>query len=355
MALSWYIVKAEKGKPDNRCRKWRIVVRKAGGGTRSETFRGTKTDAKRRAPFFAAEVEAERGDGGTLGAFIDQWADARLASGAIGRRSRGNYASARRAFRDVCAMPVAEVDAAAIEAETARLLETRGPCTVKLYRVLLQTALDAAVRRGLAPSNPARLLEMPKVPTREGRALSPDQLRAAMAWGASDHHELALALMVRCGLRRGECLGLRWRDFDGAALHVPREATKTDAGARAVPLDAGTAALVGERLAALVAVHGEVPPDAQLVCRDDLRPMASRTMDQWWQLHRAAMGFDGVRLHDLRHTYLTNLAQAGVHPAVMQRLAGHSTPTVALRVYTHVRDADLREAVDGLAAFRAGC
>lgn len=39
--------------------------------------------------------------------------------------------------------------------------------------------------------------------------------------------------------------------------------------------------------------------------------------------------------HALRHTFLTNLARAGVHPKVAQALARHSTVTLTLDRYTH--------------------
>src|SRR5690606_13111858 len=51
-----------------------------------------------------------------------------------------------------------------------------------------------------------------------------------------------------------------------------------------------------------------------------------------------------IRLHSLRHTYASYLARAGYQPAVIQRLLGHSTPDLALRVYTHVMDEDLVDA-----------
>ena len=40
--------------------------------------------------------------------------------------------------------------------------------------------------------------------------------------------------------------------------------------------------------------------------------------------------------HALRHTFCTNLARAGVHPAVAQKLMRHSTILMTMRFYTHV-------------------
>jgi len=40
--------------------------------------------------------------------------------------------------------------------------------------------------------------------------------------------------------------------------------------------------------------------------------------------------------HSLRHTFLMNLARAGVHPKTAQALARHSTISLTLDRYTHV-------------------
>jgi integrase len=40
--------------------------------------------------------------------------------------------------------------------------------------------------------------------------------------------------------------------------------------------------------------------------------------------------------HSLRHTFITNLCLAGVHPAVAQKLARHSSITLTMKYYTHV-------------------
>jgi len=47
--------------------------------------------------------------------------------------------------------------------------------------------------------------------------------------------------------------------------------------------------------------------------------------------------------HSLRHTFITNLALAEVHPAKAQRLARHSTIALTMNVYTSLNIEDLRD------------
>lgn len=55
-----------------------------------------------------------------------------------------------------------------------------------------------------------------------------------------------------------------------------------------------------------------------------------------------------VDFHALRHTFITNLARASVHPRNAQALARHSTIDLTMNAYTHVDMADLASDVESL-------
>jgi site-specific recombinase XerD len=57
-----------------------------------------------------------------------------------------------------------------------------------------------------------------------------------------------------------------------------------------------------------------------------------------------------VALYQLRHTYLTNLARAGVQPRVMQKLAEHASVSTTLSIYAHVNTDDISNAVESLSS-----
>lgn len=52
--------------------------------------------------------------------------------------------------------------------------------------------------------------------------------------------------------------------------------------------------------------------------------------------------------HSLRHSFITNLALAGVHPVVAQKLARHSSIELTMKYYTHVLHASEVAAIDAL-------
>ena len=57
-----------------------------------------------------------------------------------------------------------------------------------------------------------------------------------------------------------------------------------------------------------------------------------------------------VDFHALRHTFITRLAEALIHPKILQELARHSSIDTTLGYYTHFRQTDERNAIDGLPA-----
>jgi integrase len=55
-----------------------------------------------------------------------------------------------------------------------------------------------------------------------------------------------------------------------------------------------------------------------------------------------------VDFHALRHTYVSSLAAAGVHPKIAQQLARHSDINLTMNTYSHVRGVDVAAALDHL-------
>jgi integrase len=74
--------------------------------------------------------------------------------------------------------------------------------------------------------------------------------------------------------------------------------------------------------------------------------------DAWASACRAA-NVKSARLHDLRHTYASVLASAGLSLPVIGALLGHTTPTTTAR-YAHLFDNPLRAATERASAIITG-
>jgi integrase len=76
---------------------------------------------------------------------------------------------------------------------------------------------------------------------------------------------------------------------------------------------------------------------------DPTRPITS-WRSAWRSILRVS-GLSGVRFHDLRHSAVTILAEAGVADWIIQAQVGHVSPAM-MKTYSHVR----RQALDQAAA-----
>lgn len=73
-----------------------------------------------------------------------------------------------------------------------------------------------------------------------------------------------------------------------------------------------------------------------------------RNLNRHWYATRVRAGLPGVRLHDLRHTCVTLLLDAGTPPHIVQAIAGHSGIQVTMTIYAHAAQDEQRKALRGL-------
>ena len=82
------------------------------------------------------------------------------------------------------------------------------------------------------------------------------------------------------------------------------------------------------------------------------RGQESGLRQTWAELCKAAK-IEGVRLHDLRHTYASTLASAGLSLPIIGALLGHTQPATTQR-YAHLFDDPLRVATQRAADIITG-
>ena len=189
-----------------------------------------------------------------------------------------------------------------------------------------------------------------------GRALSPeekDRLFTIAASRPSWHVAYCAALTaVHTTMRGCELKALRWEDLDlfDRTVTIRRVGTKTDAGARIIPLNRdalGALATLRKR----AEMEGAVDPTHYVfpACENghiDLTRPQKTWRTAWRNLTKAA-GLSGFRFHDLRHHAITELAESDASDQTIMGIAGH----VSLKMiahYSHVRLEAKRRAVEAL-------
>jgi len=148
---------------------------------------------------------------------------------------------------------------------------------------------------------------------------------------------------------------LRWGNVDliDGVIEVTR--SELESSHRVIPVNA-----VARKAPAAMRSHAEIlgftQPGHYVWCaRQWGRLDPSRPVKKWdtaWRNLRAKAGLPKLRFHDLHHTIITELAEAGVPDHVMESISGHLSRRM-LEHYSHVRIEAKREALDALDARRA--
>ena len=235
--------------------------------------------------------------------------------------------------------------------------------TVHHHHRVLSEALKHAVKWQLIHRNVADAVDPPKPGRYEAVILNPDEvdqlLAAAQAHGAPYYQLIYAAIYT--GMRRGELLGLKWRDvdLDMASLSVVRtlqrvrgefilKEPKTARSRRDIALTPDLAILLRSyktHQQGLKSLFGLPYDDTDLVFgHSDGSPLDPDTVSHISKKIVKRAGLES-RLHDNRHAFATLMMSFGVNPKVVSEMLGHSTIATTMDIYSHVPLGLQREAV----------
>ena len=229
------------------------------------------------------------------------------------------------------------------------------PKTVRIIHGILRKALADAHRKGTVSRNVADLADPPKIRvggSREMAVWTGDELRDFLASIEASEWYTPIFLAANTGMRRGEVLGLPWRnvDFEGARLVVNQQIlsieyearvadVKTTNSRRTIDLDPRTLAVLRtwrrHQLEQKMST-GRRGDDEFVFTRPDGGPIHPDFFSQSWDRLMRDSEIRRIRLHDLRHTHATILLKANVPVKVVSERLGHSSPAFTITVYQHV-------------------
>lgn len=211
--------------------------------------------------------------------------------------------------------------------------------------------------------NVAKSVRPASMPRTERRALTPEGAIRLLGALDGDRLEAVFVVAISTGLRRGEVLGLQWRDVDlearslfvrqavqrfGCELHFV--APKTHRSARPVPIARFVlTALQNHRVrqAAERLAVGPVWQDADLVFTTQIgTPLEPRNVNRRFDVARKDADLSWLRLHDLWHAFATFLLDQGEELRTVMDLLGHSTIRLTADTYGHVLPSRAANAAD---------
>ncbi len=239
-----------------------------------------------------------------------------------------------------------------------RKISKRAPYLANRTVAVLSKMFALAIRWKWRTDNPAKGIERNEEQKRH-RYLSPAELKnltSALAAMLDQQGANIIRLLLLTGARKGEVLSARWDQFDlsEGVWTKPGSTTKQKTLHR-VPLSAPARQLLAE-------LREQAKEDAEYVFSGRGGKGSRDEIKKAWHDVCVAAGIVTVetvkdsgrertivkpsaRIHDLRHTYASLLASAGLSLPIIGALLGHSQPATTAR-YSHLMDDPLRQATE---------
>jgi integrase len=165
-----------------------------------------------------------------------------------------------------------------------------------------------------------------------------------------EHVYRAAILAANTSMRGVEVKHVRRKDFDTAKRIIHIRTSKNETSKRVIPLNDSAFEAV-QRMVTRADALGHSAPEHYLWCASQHHKLdPTKPASKWdtaWRALRDAAGLPGLRFHDLRHTVVTRLLEAGEPDHVVESITGHLSRRM-LEHYSHIRLNAKKAALDRL-------
>lgn len=267
--------------------------------------------------------------------------------------------------------------------------ETSGlaPKSILHHHRLISSILAQATRDRIVPFNVAdkNYMKAPKLEHKESVFLDDEQARHVLELLENEpiKWKTVMYLLIFSGIRRGELLGLEWKDidFDNKVIHIRRtsqyvqhmgiitKSPKNDTSFRTIKLSDMMFDQLREyrqywrklrkdmcdcwqNTIEIILVDGrkQIVMNDRLFIKDDSTPMNPDSVTDWTSKFVKRNNLPHFTPHSLRHTHATLLIAEGVSIPTVSRRLGHSSVATTSKIYVHaIQSADeiASDVIDG--------
>lgn len=246
------------------------------------------------------------------------------------------------------------------------------PKTIKHMHQVIRGALDQAVREKLIPDNVANAVKTPKLTVKEMQTFNVEQVNKFLETVRHNYrykrYYAAYFLEFYTGLRRGELLGLRYKDidFENKTIKVVQQVVKVGSKNYIRELKTESSqnrviAVPDEVISVLKGHQQQQIKNYKLLGLNDLEIkqemkdglVFTNELGEFIQPRNFVRNFKGalkaaglpsLRFHDMRHTFVVLSLQQGVDIKTIQSDLGHQEISTTLDRYGHVNEEMKREA-----------
>ena len=243
------------------------------------------------------------------------------------------------------------------------------PKSLRHHYIALTSMFNYAIEQEMLAKNPMDKVTPPKKDKKPVDALSKEQAARFFSLLPDlplDFHCMMI-LLVTTGIRRGECVGLQWGDFDmkNQTVTISRNAVldehgnvlistpKTTNSIRTIPLMASTVVLLQKYRKQMQAEHpNTILKNAFLFPNKDdvFLPRDPNSVTRRVKRFMKNNDFPDLSPHDLRHSCATLLLSQGADIKSVQEILGHADASTTLNFYVKSDLQQMKSATEKYAA-----
>lgn len=230
--------------------------------------------------------------------------------------------------------------------------------TIEKIIKIIWNSLEHAIDLELITKNVAAKTKLPKDDKEELTEWNEQEVQLFLKAAQDSRYSLVFHMALLTGMRQGELLGLRWKDFDLEKGHLTISQTlshdgrtfllggKTKSSLRKILIPASTVAKLKKHRAAVLKEklsQGEEYQDNDLVmCTPSGTPITPANVRRSLNALIQKVAVPKIRCH----THATLLLAKGVNVKVISERLGHSNIKITLDTYSHVLPTMQEEAVN---------
>lgn len=237
------------------------------------------------------------------------------------------------------------------------------PKTVRHVLSLVSDIFAYAVRMGIVRENPCVRVVLPKLVRKEKKIYTVEETVRLMELLRKEpvKYRAFFFLLIYSGCRRGEMLGLEWRDVDFAnclisirrtSCYTPdrgtyTDTTKTEQSKRTLKLPQEVMDILCElrdfQLRQADIFGDKWVESGRLFTKETGEPQHPNTSYHWLEKFCAHNGLPFYGLHSFRHLFASLLVGNGVDIVTVSGVLGHSAVSTTSNIYCHMlEDARVR-------------
>lgn len=239
------------------------------------------------------------------------------------------------------------------------------PKTIKNRYGLVSVICKYGVDNGWMKENPCKNMVLPKYKIKEPKSYTEDEVEVLLEKleSVDIKHKVLVNIALTCGLRRGELMGIEWKDINfekkyidirRGSQYIQNQGTretglKTEKSYRSITVPNGLIEILMEykkwqdnekEKAGDLWVEND-----RLFVNDIGEPLNPDSMYQWWTRFLKRNGLRHMSLHGLRHTSISILISNNEDIVEVSRRSGHSKVGTTLNKYSHLfKDMNRRSA-----------